>query len=238
MKRLYIFRGLPGSGKSTLANKMAAMVIEPDMFRYDADKRYVFDSSKNDKVFQDTELMLRIAMGCGVQCLAVAATHVTLASILRYISYGAAHGYEVVVVECYGDYGNIHSVPPAVVAKMAKEFEPLSDAEATRLGVKEVRRTVKPAAPEVAATATATPPDPDERWVVTVAGYGEGCAGKAVVAGVYKSRELAWTELRRNMLEWASQRINAVDLDLDHGSARYKLCDAGCEWNVEKITID
>ena len=229
MKRLYIFRGLPGSGKSTLANKLAAMVIEPDMFRYDADKRYVFDSAKNDKVFQDTKALLRFVMACDVQCLAVAATHVVLASILDYIACGIAFGYEVVVVECYGDYGNIHNVPPAVIGKMAKEFEPLGDEEALRLGVKEVRRIVKPSNPETGA---------DERWVATVVDSGETCDGKARVLGVYKSSDLAWAYVHRDMQEWASRHAHDIKIDFARGSAKYNYRDAGCEWNVEKITIN
>lgn len=138
MKKLYIFRGLPGSGKSTLANKLAALVVEPDMFRYDANKEYVFDSAKNAEVIRKTEDLLRYAMSSHLEmpCLAVAATHVKVEHILRYIDLGKAFGYDITVVECEGQYGNVHNVPDAVVAKMAKEFEPLTLGMAEQLGVK------------------------------------------------------------------------------------------------------
>lgn len=135
-KKLYIFRGIPGSGKSTLARKLAALVVEPDMFRYNEKNEYVFDSDKNAEVLMKTEDLLRFAMArLHMPCLAVAATHVKLEHIKLYVTMGHDFGYEVIVVECRGKYGNIHNVPDAVIAKMAKDFEPLTAAEADALGV-------------------------------------------------------------------------------------------------------
>jgi len=135
-KKLFIFRGLPGSGKSTLANKLASLVIEPDMFRYDADHNYVFDSDKNADVLRKVEDLLRFAMArLDMPCLAVAATHVKLEHLKLYITMGHAFGYTVHVVECYGKYGNIHNVPESVVSRMAKEFEPMTADIAETWGV-------------------------------------------------------------------------------------------------------
>lgn len=141
MKKLYICRGLPGSGKSTFANKVAALVVEPDMFRYDADRKYVFDSDKNADVIRKTEDLLRYAMShLEMPCLAVAATHVKLEHFRRYVDMGKEFGYEVCVVECYDRFENVHGVPEAVIARMAKEFEPLNAATAQAWGVSTVLR--------------------------------------------------------------------------------------------------
>lgn len=141
MKNLYVFRGLPGSGKSTLANKLAPLVIEPDMFRYDGGNRYVFDSAQNADVLEKTELLLGYAMAIlEMPCLAVAATHVKLDHIRKYVELGKGHGYDVTVVECYGSYGSVHNVPQETIRRMAREFEPLTDEAARKMGVRVTRR--------------------------------------------------------------------------------------------------
>lgn len=142
MKKLYIFRGLPGTGKSTIARTMAPLVVEPDMFRYTADNEYVFDSDKNAEVMKKTEDLLAYAAGyLRMPCLAVTATHVKLEHIEKYVRLGHDYGYTVAVVECYGSYGSIHNVPDAIIAKMAKEFEPLTNAAALEMGVSIMRFT-------------------------------------------------------------------------------------------------
>lgn len=141
MKKLYIFRGLPGSGKSTLANTVASLVVEPDMFRYNENHEYEFDSAKNAEVMQKADDLLEYAMRhLGVRCLAIAATHVKVDHIRKFAELGRRHGYDVTVVECYGQFGNVHGVPDAVVAKMRKEFEPLTDEAAREMGVRVTRR--------------------------------------------------------------------------------------------------
>lgn len=149
MKRLYICRGLPGSGKSTFANKVAALVVEPDMFRYDADRKYVFDSDKNAEVIRKTEDLLHYAMArLEMPCLAVAATHVKLEHFRRYVDMGREFGYEVYVVECYDQFGNVHDVPEAVIAKMAREFQPITAETVQDWGVSAVLRIRAGAKPE------------------------------------------------------------------------------------------
>ena len=135
-KKLYIFRGLPGSGKSTLANKLASLVVEPDMFRYDENHNYVCDSDKNADVLRKVEDLLRYAMAhLDMPCLAVAATHVKIEHLKLYVALGQENGYDVNVVECRGKYGNVHNVPESVIARMAKEFEPMTADVADKLGV-------------------------------------------------------------------------------------------------------
>lgn len=230
MKKLYVFRGLPGSGKSTLANKLAALVVEPDMFRYDADKNYVFSSAKNDEVYFKTNQLLRFAMEIQeIPCLAVSATNVTLDNFRGYVLTGLQYGYEVIVVECYGNYGNVHNVPPAVVAKMRREFEPLTDEAAKKMRVSEVRRIVPGPVAELSGL---------ERWIVTCCDYGDTCDGKPRVLAVCRTDEEAAAYIKNDIEDWADQRAGEdIEVDFDRRSAKYRGGNSGCEWNVTKEQV-
>ena len=223
MKKLYVFRGLPGSGKSTLAAKRAALVIEPDIFRYDADKKYVFDSADNDDVYMNTDDLLVAAMSLGVKCLAIAAVNATIDQVSHYVTMGLQYKYAVTVVECHGVYKNIHDVPPAVVAKMAREFEKLTPEMAAEWGV----------GFEIAGVDTPRERKSSRRWVVTYVDRGDTCDGKARIRGIYDSRDEAVSELVKDMDAYASKNpgasVNKADWSADLGDG------AGCDWNVEGV---
>ena len=136
MKNLYIIRGIPGAGKTTLARTLAPLVIEPDMFRYTADMQYKFDSAMNAEVLRKVEdLAVYAVRRLKMPALAIAATHTRVEHIRKYIRLGLDNGYSVTVIECRGDYGNVHGVPESVVARMRAEFETLDAARAKELGV-------------------------------------------------------------------------------------------------------
>ncbi len=140
-KKLYVVRGLPGSGKSTLARSLAPLVVEPDMFRYDADMRYVFDSDMNAEVVRKAdELEEYVATHLRLPAIAVTATFTKVAHMERAISIGRRNGYDVTVVECVGDHGNVHGVPPQVLRQMKAGFEAFTEQDAERLGVGFVRK--------------------------------------------------------------------------------------------------
>ena len=228
-KKLYIFRGLPGSGKSTLAHKLAPLVVEPDMFRYNEKNEYVFDSDMNAEVLMKTEDLLRFAMArLHMPCVAVAATHVKLDHLQIYINMGHAFGYEVVVVECRGKYGNIHNVPDAVMSRMAKDFEHLTAEMADAWGVElrysgEDKETKRPV-----------------RWAVTYVDYGETCDGKARLLKVCDTKEEAIAAERADMEKWASDHKGVgCEMDFSRMSGRVGQDDGrnedGCEWNILRI---
>lgn len=136
----YIFRGPPGSGKTTHAHRMSSFVVEPDMFRYNAEMKYVFDSERNREVVKKADDLLTYGMRhLKMPTVAIAATHVKMEHVRKYVAMAKKYGYSVSVVECYGNYGSLHDVPDAVVAKMMKDFEPISNYEAHELGVGVIR---------------------------------------------------------------------------------------------------
>ena len=141
MKKLYVVRGLPGSGKSALARTLAPIVIEPDMFRYDENMEYVFDSDENsDVIRKSNELEEYVMRHLKMRAVAMTATFTKIAHMEQAISTGKKNGYDVTVVECVGDYGNVHNVPKAVLDAMAERFEKFTERDAERLGVKFMRK--------------------------------------------------------------------------------------------------
>lgn len=137
MKKLYICRGLPGSGKSTYARTLAPLVVEPDMFRYDEDNRYVFDSTRNLEVNNKAQMLCEFAMrALKVPAIAVTAAYTKLKRFKPYLELGRRYGYDITVVECLGDYGNVHDVPDKIIAQMKAEWEPCDKGLAEQEGVR------------------------------------------------------------------------------------------------------
>lgn len=135
-KKLYIFRGLPGSGKTSLARKLAPLVIENDMFRYDEHMEYVFDSDDTLTVHRKVMDLFEYAVRhLKLPAIAVANVHTKVDHFRRFVDLAKKHGYKVTVYEMYGHYENTHHVPDQVVRSMAESFEPLSPDEACKLGV-------------------------------------------------------------------------------------------------------
>ena len=142
MNKLYICRGLPGSGKSTYARTLAPLVIEPDMFRYDAENRYVFRADENRTVHEKAECLCEYAMRqLRMPAIAVTAVFTELRHMMTYVRLGRRYGYDITVVECTGSYGNVHAVPDDVIAGMRMRFEHMDEELANQEGVA-LRRVV------------------------------------------------------------------------------------------------
>lgn len=136
MKKLYIVRGLPGAGKSTYAHTLAPLVIEPDMFRYNANNEYVFDSDRNTEVNRKTFDLCAYAMyNLELPVIAVTAVFTKLDHFLPYVRMARRRGYAVTVVECKDQYENVHKVPDKAIAQMRSAWEAFDEELANQEGV-------------------------------------------------------------------------------------------------------
>ena len=136
MRKLYVLRGLPGSGKSTYARTLAQLVAEPDMFRYDENNEYEFDSTRNREVNAKAQMLCEFAMRTlKLQAVAVTATFTKTDMVMQYVRLGRKYGYSVTVIECAGDYGNVHGVPEKVLSQMREGWEPFDAELANQEGV-------------------------------------------------------------------------------------------------------
>ena len=134
MRKLYVLRGLPGSGKSTYARTLAQLVAEPDMFRYDENNEYTFDSTRNMEVNAKAKMLCGFAMRT-LKLQAVAVTATFTKTDMQYVRLGRKYGYSVTVIECVGDYGNVHGVPEKVLLQMREGWEPFDAELANQEGV-------------------------------------------------------------------------------------------------------
>lgn len=152
-KTLVIVRGLPGSGKSTLARFIApeANFAADDWFERDGG--YDFDRDQAPLAHADCARRAAEAMAAGVPVVAVHNTFVESWEAEAYYRQAALFGYDVQVVEAQGDFGNVHGVPPEIVADMARRWHrtlkpPREYAVARKLAEHQEAETVNRLQPE------------------------------------------------------------------------------------------
>lgn len=126
---LTIIRGLPGSGKSTLAGKLQA-IGDVDVF-YEADQffmidgEYRFDRTKLGQAHAWCQERTRRALETGKN-VAVANTFTTSGEVRAYYEMATRLGVGIRWMECDGEYGSIHNVPPEAMARMRGRWQELN----------------------------------------------------------------------------------------------------------------
>lgn len=119
---LTLIRGLPGSGKSTLARSMGCPHFEADMYFVNERGEYCYDVSRigdaHDWCYQQVEQCL--ANG---ESVVVSNTFVCRWEIQPYDKLAKQYACKFDVVECSGDYGNIHGVDKKIINKMKKRWQ-------------------------------------------------------------------------------------------------------------------
>jgi len=126
MKTLYIVRGLPGSGKSTLASKMVpkSRIKEADMYHIDNNGVYNFNPS-NIKASHEwcysqvSNLLKRSNRDC-----VVANTFTQRWEYQPYMDLAKEYGFDFMIIDCHGEWDNIHNVPEEVMVRMSERWEP------------------------------------------------------------------------------------------------------------------
>jgi len=124
---LYIIRGLPGSGKSTLARKLCPDThFEADMYHM-VNGVYKFDASRIKHAHEWCKAHVAAVLSGNNQSVAVSNTFTQRWEYQPYIELADEAGYDVQVIECHGNWKNIHNVPESVLSAMRKRWEPHQD---------------------------------------------------------------------------------------------------------------
>lgn len=125
-KVITLVRGLPGSGKSTVAKALSdtysAKHFEADMYFLTAGGDYKFDGSKVQEAHKWCQKMVEWAV-CAGYPVVVSNTFTQKWEMQFYIDLAEQYGYTVQVIECKGDFGNIHNVPENVISRMRERWE-------------------------------------------------------------------------------------------------------------------
>jgi predicted kinase len=125
MNKLVLVRGISGSGKSTYAKSLDIQNhFEADMYFYDLEGNYNFDSSKLKQAHEWCKKKTREVLEHGVDVV-VSNTFIRKWEIQPYIDLANELGipYEVVEMKTY--YGNIHGVPEEKIVQMKENWEEL-----------------------------------------------------------------------------------------------------------------
>lgn len=124
MPTLYIVRGIPGSGKSTLAKKLVPPYrhCESDMF-FMKDGEYLFVPSKIKEAHEwclgkVSEMML------GFSDCAVSNTFCCSWEYKPYVMAARKAGYDVQIIDCHGEWKDVHGVPEHTLKNMRSKWEP------------------------------------------------------------------------------------------------------------------
>ena len=126
-KIVYIIRGLPGSGKTTLARLIAACYHTEDWFEadmyFDGINGYEFKPELLGDAHEWCFKQFTMALDAGSRCVIISNTSSRLKEFTHYMEYAYDMGYEVQVIECQMQFGSIHDVPDATIAKMRARWE-------------------------------------------------------------------------------------------------------------------
>lgn len=128
MAVLYIIRGIPGSGKSTLAKSLvksglAKAHYEADMFFINENGEYSFDPKKIKDAHEWCQNSVKDSLISGLNVV-VSNTFTKRWEYQPYIYIAIRYQCEFMVIDCYGQFKNIHGVPDEHLLNMKKRWEP------------------------------------------------------------------------------------------------------------------
>jgi len=144
MPTLYLVRGLPGSGKSTLAGKLAKMHsiehVESDMFFIDEESgEYKFIASKIGDAHEWCFNVVDNELTQG-RSVVVSNTFTVPWEFAKYLERAYEIKATIQIIECDGDYGNLHNVPEEALRRMKQRWIPN---EKLKVGSNVIMKNVK-----------------------------------------------------------------------------------------------
>lgn len=119
---LTLIRGLPGSGKSTLAKTLPANHFEADMYFIQVDGQYEYQADKIAVAHQWCQKQTYSSLNKG-QSAVVANTFVRRWEMMPYVKMAKRFGARLKVIECTGEYDNIHGVDESTILAMKKRWQ-------------------------------------------------------------------------------------------------------------------
>jgi hypothetical protein len=125
---LIILRGWPGSGKTTLAKTKFPdrTHLEADMFFIEANGKYKWDGRKIRQAHEWCQNAFVTALKNRAKVI-VSNTFVKIQDMLFYTDYCRNNGLTFRIIECKGDFENVHDVPEDKVKAMKEGFQELPE---------------------------------------------------------------------------------------------------------------
>lgn len=125
-QQFILIRGLPGSGKSTVAEEIKKLLncrhFEADMFFIEDDGKYVFNWQKLSEAHRWCLASTKKALEAG-ESVIVSNTSIRIQEFQKYLDLSKAFNCEIIVIECFGKFQNIHGVPENTLKKMRENWE-------------------------------------------------------------------------------------------------------------------
>jgi len=124
---LALVRGWPGSGKSHLVSThlQGFQKAETDDYYYNSKGEYKYTKSKAKSAHQKCRVEVKKALQAGRHC-AVANPMTELRGVAEYLHIAHDLGANIVIIECDGDYQNIHGIHERTVSRYKRDFESAS----------------------------------------------------------------------------------------------------------------
>jgi len=132
---LILIRGLPGSGKSTLAyalkteanrsqiSECETVWREADMYFKDRHGKYLFDPSRLKEAHAWCQKEVEFFLSDPLTDVIVSNTFTQRWELQPYVNIAKRCNSNIQLIECQGNFGNIHNVPEASIQAMRNRWE-------------------------------------------------------------------------------------------------------------------